>query len=534
VAAGVDTPASGAGAHADRLELKARLARAIRRRSALRRRRGAATAAGAAALFAGAVLATMDGIVAGALLAGTGLAVGALVLLSSRGGRRLEGDIAELRAAVAEADDEFRRSRERLERWVGRHDRLRAEVERAEGLLREALWARGADATGPAGEAMRAYEESCEARAATAASAARRGALEQALRNREAAEAAAAEALRRAGDARRELRGAAERCGVAPAGGADDEALAEALRRWLDGREQALREYQAAAGRYAELESLLRAGTLEDLRRDLQRHEAAASELRRQAGPAAGELDPSGEPEARCAAAEEAAQRSRREADTLAGRVRERRSRLPDVPAAEETVLAAREELERVRVLDRTLSLVAGFLGRAQERVHRDIAPRLADVVRRSLPRITGGRYVDAVVDPATLGILVCGADGRRRDARRLSHGTAEQVYLLLRLALAEHLTGPGESCPLLLDDVTVQSDARRTAAMLDLLHEASGRHQVILFTQEPAVAEWGRARLDRRRDRIEELAALPVSATAPSVTIEVTPTGRSAAPAGT
>ncbi len=37
-----------------------------------------------------------------------------------------------------------------------------------------------------------------------------------------------------------------------------------------------------------------------------------------------------------------------------------------------------------------------------------------------------------------------------------------EQIYLLLRMAMADHLTRPGEICPLLMDDVTVESDAGR------------------------------------------------------------------------
>lgn len=66
----------------------------------------------------------------------------------------------------------------------------------------------------------------------------------------------------------------------------------------------------------------------------------------------------------------------------------------------------------------------------------------------------------------------------------RLSHGTAEQVYLL-RLALAEHLCATGESAPLLLDDVTVQADGDRARGMLELLHALSAERQVVLFSQE-------------------------------------------------
>ena len=120
------------------------------------------------------------------------------------------------------------------------------------------------------------------------------------------------------------------------------------------------------------------------------------------------------------------------------------------VAEAEERAQAAAAELAGVRDLDRILSLTEHYLTRAQDRVHREIAPRLASAVRQDLAVVTAGRYVDAVVDPTTLAVGVRGPGGRLRNADRLSVGTAEQVYLLLRVALAEQLVRPGESCPLL------------------------------------------------------------------------------------
>ncbi len=133
------------------------------------------------------------------------------------------------------------------------------------------------------------------------------------------------------------------------------------------------------------------------------------------------------------------------------------------VPEAEEWAQAAAADLARVRDLDRVLSLTEQYLTRAQDLVHRDIAPRLASAVRRDLAIVTAGRYNDAVVDPTTLAVEVRGPGGRLRNADRLSVGTAEQVYLLLRVALAEQLVRPGESCPLLLDEVTAHADRDRT-----------------------------------------------------------------------
>jgi uncharacterized protein YhaN len=178
----------------------------------------------------------------------------------------------------------------------------------------------------------------------------------------------------------------------------------------------------------------------------------------------------------------------------------------PSVAEAEERALAAAADLERIRDLDRILNLTRQFLTRAQDRVHRDIAPRLAAAVRRDLAVVTAGRYTDVVVDPGSLAVEVRGPGGRLRDADRLSLGTTEQVYLLLRVALAEQLVKPGESCPLLFDDVTVHADHDRTEHVLRLLLGVADRHQVVLFTQQEQVRRWAQEHLDGRRHVLREL----------------------------
>ena len=184
------------------------------------------------------------------------------------------------------------------------------------------------------------------------------------------------------------------------------------------------------------------------------------------------------------------------EAGRCEGAARQHASTAPSVAEAEERLAAAEAELSRIREVQRTLTLTRDFLAHAQRRIHRDIAPVLARTLTERLPEITTGRYVEALVDPATLQVQVCGSDGRWRTADRLSVGTAEQIYLLLRIALATHLCAPGETCPLLLDDVTVQADAQRTIAILDMLLAEAADRQIVLFAQEPLVASWAAERL--------------------------------------
>ena len=153
--------------------------------------------------------------------------------------------------------------------------------------------------------------------------------------------------------------------------------------------------------------------------------------------------------------------------------------------------------------MDRTIRL----LKEAEERVHRDTAPVLADKVRPMLAAVTAGRYVEVSVDPATLDVKVKEASsGRWRDAHLLSQGASEQIYLLLRAAMASLLVTTNEKAPLLLDEVTAQSDDTRSAAVLDALHEISLERQVILFSNDDDVAKWAEASLMTEQDRLIRL----------------------------
>ncbi len=239
---------------------------------------------------------------------------------------------------------------------------------------------------------------------------------------------------------------------------------------------------------------------------------AEAGRLRDEAAALAGPVDPSalraarGAAPDRLAAAEYEARRARDACHTARGQVEQLAGDVPDLADAEDELAAARNDLERVERLDRTLARTIEFLERAEERVHRNVAPVLRATVLEWLPQATGGRYADCRVDPESLQVDVRGGRGPWRRAALLSHGTAEQIYLLLRLALTRHLVTPGEVCPLILDDVVAACDAERKQVVLDTLHALSAETQVILFTHEEDVRAWARERLPAPRDGLTQL----------------------------
>ncbi len=300
------------------------------------------------------------------------------------------------------------------------------------------------------------------------------------------------------------LRAAAAAVGVAAG---DPETQAEALAAWQGRRRSVRADIEGRGAAWDTLQQLLAGQSLEALA-------AAAAARRADAAARAAEVGGAALDSARAAPvtaetlarSEHSAAAERAAAHTGRGRLEQLAAGMPSLVDAEEELETARAELERVERLDGTLATTIRFLEQAEERVHRDVAPVLGATVRQWLPRVTGARYADCRVDPESLRIEVRAAGGEWRRAELLSHGTAEQVYLLLRLALARHLAAPGEVCPLILDDAVAACDRKRKPALLDTLREISAAAQVILFTHEDDVREWARRNLSAPRDHLTAL----------------------------
>ncbi|MDX8054827.1 AAA family ATPase [Lentzea sp. BCCO 10_0798] len=376
--------------------------------------------------------------------------------------------------------------------WEADHADLLSEVARTEKAIRVELAARGKiDPAMTVPELLVDYETDCKVRARQASMAAQRPQLSQTLADRRLAEATVAEATAAHNRALALLRKAVTAIGGT---GERPEDLLRAIAEWQRGWDRLLREAEDEQKAWAELQALIAAGTLDDLeatRSAAQTHHATLLEAA-----------------ARYAACDPVDPALAASADSLAATVAELARALPSVPDAEETVQAAAAFLTEVTAEVEAIGLASRYLTAAREKVHSTIAPALETTLRTWLPSVTEGRYVDAAVDPSTLTVRVCAASESWHQASRLSLGTAEQIYLLLRVALAQHLAT--ESCPLLLDDVTVQADDARTRAVLDLLLQLSADRQIVLFAQDAAVAEWAQERLGER-DLLHQLT--PVAA---------------------
>src|SRR5437868_7316651 len=301
-----------------------------------------------------------------------------------------------------------------------RRDLAQQEDEARDQLL-SALAARGTEVGTDPHAAWLAYRSECEGRSARAAASGRREALEARLGARRQAEASVATSRTAVADAERGLADAADSVGLEHQG-LDPEAIRSALLHWQQGQADALEASRVAIEEWHELETLLGGGTLAGLREEAlkrtelaDRMEAALPETTAPHRPGK-DLDAEIEERRRALAVAEA------QAAELRGSLESSARSLPDVAEAEEAVAVAAAELAHVESTARTIDETLRLLRQAQERVHRDLAPILADAVRRWLPAVSGGAYSDVSVDPADLSIQVKESrTGIWREARLLS-----------------------------------------------------------------------------------------------------------------
>ena len=126
------------------------------------------------------------------------------------------------------------------------------------------------------------------------------------------------------------------------------------------------------------------------------------------------------------------------------------------------------------------LTIAQETLAQATAELQRRFAPRIAKRACELMTRMTGGRY-DRLQLAEDFSLLA-GAEQENTLQSVLwrSDGTVDQLYLALRLAVAEELV---PDAPLILDDAFVRFDDKRLQAALEILREEGNRKQVILFS---------------------------------------------------
>ena len=137
----------------------------------------------------------------------------------------------------------------------------------------------------------------------------------------------------------------------------------------------------------------------------------------------------------------------------------------------------------RIRKLEDTyaaLTIAQQTLSDTVMELQRRFAPRISQRAQELMGELTGGRYTRLSLGEDLSIRAGVGEEDTLWNTLWRSDGTVDQLYLALRLAVAEALT---MDAPLVLDDALVRFDDERLKAALAILRREAERKQVILFT---------------------------------------------------
>ncbi|WP_281886161.1 AAA family ATPase [Paenibacillus sp. YYML68] len=158
------------------------------------------------------------------------------------------------------------------------------------------------------------------------------------------------------------------------------------------------------------------------------------------------------------------------------------------------------------------LGLTSALLERTKRTFEQDKQPFVMQRASHYFASLTEGRYTRAVAPVGEQRVLAELPDGQLVDTVRLSRGTAEQLYISIRLALVDEFASAGVRLPVVMDDLFVNFDEARLACGIELLKQASSRGQLLLFTCHRHVCEAYRRLLPD-----EPIVQLHAARTAPS-----------------
>lgn len=274
----------------------------------------------------------------------------------------------------------------------------------------------------------------------------------------------------------------------------------------MEEEREGLRQRKAAfiaSSRSADEETFLRMGAAakrrEELVRTIRHHEITMfsgwDETGRMRLVQLLELTDAAELEAQCVEKEEAASA----AHSLRDELQERRGRLLQERESLESAGnqdSALQQLEEHRSALREIvsqyavrSMAAEFIKRTRRMYEEEKQPQVLQLASRFFSMLTGGAYSRVVMRLGDQSLLAERPTGELVESSRLSRGTAEQLYLAMRLGLIQSMPHAA-GLPLLLDDLFVNFDGDRLRHALGAISELSRNRQVVMMTCHRHVAE--------------------------------------------
>lgn len=149
------------------------------------------------------------------------------------------------------------------------------------------------------------------------------------------------------------------------------------------------------------------------------------------------------------------------------------------------------EELTRRRGEFDAITAALDSLRQADSLLRERFSPAVNQRAGEYLSALTGGKYNRASLTRQFQALAQETGETASRQDLVLSGGTAQQLYLAVRLAICDVALPQDELCPILLDDALDTFDDTRAALALDCLLEIAKTRQILLFSCHSREAKW-------------------------------------------
>ncbi len=149
----------------------------------------------------------------------------------------------------------------------------------------------------------------------------------------------------------------------------------------------------------------------------------------------------------------------------------------------ERQLRSMQEQLAQLQGEYDALAMALGSLRTANVALQNRFSPELGRRAAEIFADMTGSDWSSILLDREFHLSAETDRDPTRRNVQLLSTGTADQLYLAVRLAICEMILPPEQNPPLILDDALLTFDDMRLGKTLDYLTRLGEKRQILLFT---------------------------------------------------
>ena len=148
-----------------------------------------------------------------------------------------------------------------------------------------------------------------------------------------------------------------------------------------------------------------------------------------------------------------------------------------------EEISYLKQEKKELESTGKSINVALNVLSEAEDELKNSYVPLLNKKMNSILKKIIKKGYNELKVADNLCLKAMNSKTNKICNVLSLSHGTIDQMYLILRLASSKIIGEAGEKIPMLLDEVFSQFDDERIKSTLKVLEEKSKENQIVIFS---------------------------------------------------